>query len=396
MTEASAQILTLFDAFPVAVCDCSARPATISAHLASTEIAAAPQRARAAAAALRAAAEAGDEAALEEALATLHGGLRARAAQPGLPPPSLEQLKLLRMFFVSVVLLLDASLGPGSRPHGIASRHAAAALHGLACLALGAVAIPQLEPLEAKILLTLGSEGALLPSILETLHAPSVPTAAALRDSEAAVRVTDALGARRALALRWASNALSMPQLAPQLWPVLPLLMDLSTCLLNPEGGAYPIVCASVMHAALGGLLVEEPEQLGMAHRVLECVRARCAELLLDAASASAVDGGAGLELSASAERVDALCALLFDLLPDLKEPLLPALLDAARSLVLTAAPRADALCTACCARLRDVVSAVPAGVERKQALVDWLFALRSEVMQVEEAEARRRSAAAC
>jgi len=179
-----------------------------------------------------------------------------------------------------------------------------------------------------------------------------------------------------------------MPQLAPQLWPVLPLLMDLSTSILNPEGGPYPIVCASVMHAALGSLFVEEHEQLGMAHRVLECVRARCAELMLDVGSDSAMEGMGDLDQAIRAERVEALCALLFDLLPNLKEALLPAVLDAARSLVLTAAPRADALCTACCARLKEAVSGVPIG-ERKQALVEWLFALRSELKQAEEAEAR-------
>ena len=75
---------------------------------------------------------------------------------------------------------------------------------------------------------------------------------------------------------------------------------------------------------------------------------------------------------------MEVLSGLLFSLLGELSEPLLAEALVAARALILAAAPRADALGDACCARLRGAVC-VLAPSERKQQLLLWMHELRCE-----------------
>jgi hypothetical protein len=427
-------------AFPIPLCDCTASPAEIAAYLLSSPaIRTAAQRAKQATAALSAAAADGAVSALEAGLAVLHDGLRARAPAAATRHPSLQQLKLLRMLFVSAVLLLDAALGlhaPDAAPkivqllNALRARHAAAAMHDLACLALGAVAVPQLAALEERLLSQAGSDGSLHQIVIGALSSRDSGRSSHGEASSSeplmqpTVRVVDAEGARRALALRWASIALSTPALASHVWPSLHPVLDASTRLLAADGSAYRMASVSLVRAALGGLSVEIPTQLQLASEVIECLRSRCHELLAttpaDAAAAAAMAGGSGgggglprslpsspidadmifepdffdgsstRWMLARASRVESLCSLLFSLLSEIKEPLLPPLLEGARSLVLAAAPRRDALCAACCAQLRGAVSVMPHG-ERKRQLVAWLFELRAEVLALEEAAERKR-----
>ena len=203
----------------------------------------------------------------------------------------------------------------------------------------------------------------------------------------------EATVARRAIALRWTATALASPALAPPLWSTLPAVLEASTKLPTADVAAHRAACVSVVTAALSGLAVNIPEQREWAVMVLEAVRACCAQLVhtllrgdgtSDAPASSDGDARgrpiARKWLPVCAERLETLCALLFGLLPAIKQPLLPQLLDAARGLVLSATPREE-VCALCCGPLRGAVSAAPPG-ERKQLLVSWMLELRSELLE--------------
>ena len=339
----------------------------------SPPLQAAAKRAREAAAALADAAAAGDEAALDSSLAALHDGLRLRAHAP----PSLI------------------------------SRHASATLLDISSISFGAVAVPQLPALEVRLLTQLAELGELQLLLLDLCagpgNAPPPPQTSPGAGLDAALPLAaispedawedDAIVARRAIALRWTATALASPALAPPLWSTLPAVLEASTKLPTADVAAHRAACVSVVTAALSGLAVNIPEQREWAAMVLEAVRACCAQLVhtllrgdgtSDAPASSDGDARgrpiARKWLPVCAERLETLCALLFGLLPAIKQPLLPQLLDAARGLVLSATPREE-VCALCCGPLRGAVSAAPPG-ERKQLLVSWMLELRSELLE--------------
>ena len=133
---------------------------------------------RKAAAAFSAAAHSGDEAALEAGLTALCAGLLERSPinqQDGFStasdrhdvaslPPSPAHLKLLRMLFMCMVLLLDVACS--SVPAQLMVRYAATVADGLSTIALGAVAVPQLAALECSLLDYLAQSGELRPLLL--------------------------------------------------------------------------------------------------------------------------------------------------------------------------------------------------------------------------------------
>lgn len=432
----------LEESFPQALC-ASSEPALIVAHLRSEAFRAAPLRARSAAAVLAQA----DEVSLDVALTTLCEGLRQRGGSIyGIEPARLE---LLRALFVCAVLLLDVALS-SSAPPALVARHADAALKSLAKIALGAVGIPQLVALEHRLLDTLGECGRLRPVVLEVLACGFDNGSG---DSSHGLEGGTG-GAPSALALRWATVALGQPSLAQQLWPSLPELLDASTQLRAARGGPEGVAAGAAVHvlrAALGGLWVELPEQLQLARALVVQLGMRCLDLLqLEQAArqahahnapvcqgtyacarevpsytavpkatfgnavsgnaageaAGGVGGGATAQVAGAAPgdappplpsslvqptRAAVLCALLFGLLPVIKEPVLPALCDTARMVLLCAPgdirsavpgnPRGGeggSLAHRTSVQLREAILAAVEG-PRKLALVDWLQQVRHE-----------------
>ena len=351
-------------AFPSAVC--SSAGSAAAEHVRSAAFRGAPRLAHAAAVA---AADA-DEDSLDAALTELCGGLRDRAAQPSLlalecPEPA--HLNLLRALFMCTVFIVEAA----SRLHAVGRRNAGAVLHGLACIAVGAVAVPQLVVLEERLLGHLGDLQELCPLIMEMLYSCEGD-------------------AGRLLTLRWASAALGHPRLAPQLWPVLPRLLGASTRLRTSAGvtsaAAFGGACSGLLLAALGGLMVDEPQELCTAGSAIDELGARCAELMRESAAESTAplphiaEGGSDAEL-----RATMLCTLLFSLLPHIKAPLLPQLQRTAQELILLAAgggrhPDGGHPGCHCATQLRAAVSAAVAG-PRKQELLSWMHHLRSELL---------------
>ena len=437
--DASLSICRLLEeSFPQALC-ASSEPALIVAHLRSEAFRAAPLRARSAAAVLAQA----DEVSLDVALTTLCEGLRQRGGSiDGTEPARLE---LLRALFVCAVLLLDVALS-SSAPPAVVARHADVALKSLAKIALGAVGMPQLVALEHRLLDTLGECGRLRPVVLEVL-ASGFDNGSG--DSSHGLEGGTG-GAPSALALRWATVALGQPSLAQQLWPSLPVLLDASTQLRAARGGPEGVAASAAVHvlrAALGGLWVELPEQLQLARALVVQLGMRCLDLLqLEQAArqahahqgtyacarevpsntavpkatfgnavpgnaageaAGGVGGGATAQVAGATPgaappplpsslvqptRAAVLCALLFGLLPVIKEPVLPALCDTARMVLLCAPgdtrsavpgnPRggegAGSLAHRTSVQLRDAILAAVEG-PRKLALVDWLQQVRHE-----------------
>jgi len=445
--DASLSICRLLEeSFPQALC-ASSEPALIVAHLRSEAFRAAPLRARSAAAVLAQA----DEVSLDVALTTLCEGLRQRGGSIyGIEPARLE---LLRALFVCAVLLLDVALS-SSAPPALVARHADAALKSLAKIALGAVGIPQLAALEHRLLDTLGECGRLRPVVLEVLASGfdngsgdsshgheggtgGAPSALALRWA------TVALG-QPSLA----------QQLWPSLPELLDASTQLRAARGGGPEGVAAGAAVHVLRAALGGLWVELPEQLQLARALVVQLGMRCLDLLqLEQAArqahahhapvqawqgtyacarevpsntavpkatfgnavpgnaageaAGGVGGGATAQVAGAAPgaappplpsslvqptRAAVLCALLFGLLPVIKEPVLPALCDTARMVLLCAPgdtrsavpgnPRggegAGSLAHRTSVQLRDAILAAVEG-PRKLALVDWLQQVRHE-----------------
>lgn len=361
-TAATASVNALLDAFPPHLCDCTASPEALSMHMQDARMRQAPIRARSAALALRAAVDNGHVHDMSGGLGALQQGLRQRVARSDvalfLAP---AQLELLRMLFVCTTLMLDAVFCAAAPPE-LAAQHAEAALTDLALIALGSVAVPRLAALENILLTHVAAVDRLQPVLLGLLDMEALPESP--RGGAApAPTACESTRARHALALHWATCALSTPGLAPRVWQSLPQLIDASTSL---RGDPSLTACAGIVHAALGGLAVDIGTEHAVAASVIECVGARC--------DAFVADGD---------ERAVELSALLFSLMPLVKEPMMPPLMLAASAVVRRAAsaPLADeggkeSLTARCCANLRDAVSMTPAG-ERKRALVTWLFDLR-------------------
>jgi len=206
-------------------------------------------------------------------------------------------------------------------------------LHALSCIAIGAVALPQLAALEERFLRLVGQRGGLPAMLLGHLqpHLPGLPAATAAND------------ARRALALRWAAASLAQPATAPLLWPVFPQLLDATLLPGSPGGALHVDACRQLVHASLSSLRVDVPRERSVALELLGWIHSRCA-----AAPHAPRPGAAG-------EHADAMCALLFSLMPPVSAPLLPQLLSSARELILigsvsrSAAPTRELSADAAC-----------------------------------------------
>ena len=395
----------LLEAFPAEYCDLSpASPTRISGHLRSAAFASAASLARTAASALAAAAAAQNEDAVESALVALHAGLRRRQAPSGqlrrltvLP----SHVELLRLLFMSTVFLLDASSTPLSESKSgvsriVRSQRAEAALQGLAGISIGAVGLPQLTVLEGRLLADLAEEPHALPAVLMRLLAQQPPLLASVASPVAAWEpLSPADASRRALVLRWVVTSLSTASLAPRLWEALPLLLRADP-LERYHGGAIANdeeACV-IARAALSGLLVEDATQLKIAIETWQALRWRCEAALLALNRTTHCSGPRALAHAAA--KAAMMCARCFGMLHEVREPLLPTLLDGARDILHSLMDRStvqqlpagdtsdgrsspDAL-QLYCTQLRTAVSAGTPGA-RKDALVSWLVALRSREM---------------
>jgi len=385
-SDAVGAVHAVLAAFPVELCTRAAPDEAVAAHLQSVAYREAPLLVRSAAAAFGAS----DSVTLAAALSQLHEGLHRRAAWPGATPPPARLLELLRSLFLCAVLLHHECLATTSSTSVLVGDLAAPCLASLAAIALGAVALPQLEVLEELLLSHLGERGALQPLLLELVHAPAPRAAAAAAaaagssaDAAAAGVLSAAADARRRLAFRWAAACLALPAAAPQLWPVLHALLDASLLSVRAAdadgggggGGADLAPCADLLHSALRSLRVEVPLELEAALGLVAWLHSRC----LDGLDGRNCGGAAGARAPSCA---DAGCALLFSLLPSVREPLLPPLLSAARQL----ASVGGAAESRCALLLRESVCGCPIG-ERKQALTGWLMELRAELAQRDQQE---------
>ena len=342
---------------------------------------------------------------MESALVALHAGLRRRQAPSGqlrrltvLP----SHVELLRLLFMSTVFLLDASSTPSSESKSgvsriVRSQRAEAALQGLAGISIGAVRLPQLTVLEGRLLADLAEEPHALPAVLMRLLAQQPPLLASVASPVAAWEpLSPADASRRALVLRWVVTSLSTASLAPRLWEALPLLLRADP-LERYHGGAIANdeeACV-VARAALSGLLVEDPTQLQIAIETWQALRWRC-EAALALNRTTHCSGPRALAHAAA--KAAMMCARCFGMLHEVREPLLPTLLDGARDILRSLmdgsmaqqSPVRDALdghsppdaLQLYCTQLRTAVSAGTPGA-RKDALVSWLIALRScEMME--------------
>ena len=196
-------------------------------HLASATFRQAPRLARGCSALLPGLAS-------EQALLVLdglHSELRARAWDGGLPDATAVQLQ--RSLFLCAVVLFH-SLLERTPP----TPHAEAVLDTLAALALGAVAVVQLEPLERLLLDQLQRTGRLAALLQLALPGAAGP-------------VTPLLEARRWVVLRWVERAMELPGAMLQLQPILPPLLALATRLPRPQQPS-----AGLLRAALSRLAI--------------------------------------------------------------------------------------------------------------------------------------------
>ena len=372
-------VLRLLDCVPLSVC---ASAAERQVHVRAPAFRALPRVARGCVgllegAALLAAAPGGSDAtpALDAALARLCDGLELRGAALCGGGDTVAQ-QLLRSLFLCATLLLHAALA--AAPPALGARHAEAALRALAALAPGAVSVPQLDGLE-RTLLTRLEEAGRAPALAElALAAPPLRATPSAAD------------ARRRLVLRWVGAALSRPSSAVQLQPAVPQLLAAASTLRSPVEPS-----AALLRGALGSLAAEVGEERAQAEALLMLHLRHCSALLeAEAAAVAAVAGGDGtgagggagvngatlarLTRRGAAPRPAApsMCALLFALIPAVKEPLVAPLLAAAEELALRApTPWQRARCRS---QLRDAVCA-SFNYYRKERLVHWLLQLPGE-----------------
>ena len=369
-TAGSLPLPLLWACFPVELCHGQGEHATAlrRAHLASASFRKVPRLARGCSALLPGLAN-------EPALLVLDGllsELRARAWGEGLPDAT--AVRLQRSLFLCAVVLLHSLLENRPTP----TPHAEAALCTLAALALGAVAVAELEPLERLLLGQLQRTGRL--AVLLELALPG------------AAPMTAVLEARRWVVLRWVELAAETPGAMAQLQPILPPLLATATSLPRPQQPS-----AGLLRAALSQLAVEEEAQLLTATGLLAQLGAECERLLEHEARLAppappppesppqppppppppaehAVLQRLHLLAPARAHAAAALCPLLFALVPAVKEPLLPALLASAEQLVLGA--QTEWQRARCCAQLFEAISQ-SFNYYRKQQLVQWALALQ-------------------
>ncbi len=348
-------VSAFLSALPAEMLAGAAPAVAIGEHLCSPLFREAPLRTRACALAL----EASEGGAVVSALAQLHAGIQQRTlAQAALEAePSPQLCELARSFFLSAVLLHHDGLRRTS--DDVVADVAEPSLHALSCIAIGAVALPQLAALEERFLRLVGQRGGLPAMLLGHLqpHLPGLPAATAAND------------ARRALALRWAAASLAQPATAPLLWPVFPQLLDATLLPGSPGGALHVDACRQLVHASLSSLRVDVPRERSVALELLGWIHSRCA-----AAPHAPRSGAAG-------EHADAMCALLFSRMPPVSAPLLPQLLSSARELIVADAEAggAGAQCERRCELLRAAVSACPIG-DRKEELFAFVASLRSEL----------------
>ena len=352
----------LWACFPVELCHGQGEHAIAlrRAHLASASFRQVPRLARGCSALLPGLAS-------ERALLVLdglHSELRARAWGEGLPDAT--AVRLQRSLFLCAVVLLRSLL---ERTPPTATLHDEAALCTLAALALGAVAVDELEPLERLLLDQLQRTGRL--TVLVELALPGAGPMSPL------------LEARRWVVLRWVERAMQSPGAMAQLQLILPPLLALATSLPRPLQPS-----AGLLRAALSQLAVEEEAQLQTAAGLLAQLGSDCGRLLeheaslaqpLAVAAAHEPPEHAAPQLphSRAPSRVHAaaaLCPLLFALVPAVKEPLLPSLLGAAEQVVLGA--QSGWQRARCCAQLFEAISQ-SFNYYRKQQLVQWALALQ-------------------
>ena len=384
--EMEEAVLRLLDCVPLSVC---ASAAERQVHVRAPAFRALPRVARGCVgllegAALLAAAPGGSDAtpALDAALARLCDGLELRGVALCGGGDTVAQ-QLLRSLFLCATLLLHAALA--AAPPALGARHAEAALRALAALAPGAVSVPQLDGLE-RTLLTRLEEAGRAPALAElALAAPPMRATPSAAD------------ARRRLVLRWVGAALSRPSSAVQLQPAVPQLLAAASTLRSPVEPS-----AALLRGALGSLAAEVGEERAQAEALLMLHLRHCSALLeAEAAAVAAVTGGDGgaagadgtgagggagvngatlarLTRRGAAPRPAApsMCALLFALIPAVKEPLVAPLLAAAEELALRApTPWQRARCRS---QLRDAVCA-SFNYYRKERLVHWLLQLPGE-----------------
>ena len=248
----------LWACFPVELCHGQGEHAIAlrRAHLASASFRQVPRLARGCSALLPGLAS-------EHALLVLdglHSELRARAWGEGLPDAT--AVRLQRSLFLCAVVLLHSLLEKTPTP----TPHAEAALCTLAALALGAVAVDELEPLE-RLLLDQLQRTDRLPVLLELALPGAGP-------------MTPALEARRWVVLRWVELAMQPPGAMAQLQPILPPLLAMATSLPRPQQPS-----AGLLRAALSQLAVEEEAQLQTAAGLLAQLGGDCGRLLEHEAS---------------------------------------------------------------------------------------------------------------
>ena len=302
----------------------------------------------------------------------LHSELRARAWGEGLPDAT--AVRLQRSLFLCAVVLLHSLLETTPTP----TPHAEAALCTLAALALGAVAVDELEPLERLLLDQLQRTGR-LPVLLELALPGAGP-------------MTPVLEARRSLMLRWVERAMQPPGAMAQLQPILPPLLAMATSLPRPQQPS-----AGLLRAALSQLAVEEETQLQTAAGLLVQLGGDCGRLLEHEASLVRPTAAAAAAHESPpqqqqqphehaapqrphprapprAHAAAALCPLLFALVPAVKEALLPSLLGSAEQVILGA--QTEWQRARCCAQLFEAISQ-SFNYYRKQQLVQWALTLQ-------------------
>ena len=203
-------------------------------------------------------------AAVDAALEVLYGECDLRASAPAAASvPSAGARLLQRSLFMCAVMILHAALS--SAPRATVHAHAEAALRCLWQISAGAVAAPELESLERRLLLELATSGRLPEILFNLLDAsvepralplppplqrtsphPTVPPTATDHGPHGAGQPRQNTGGRprvntageehwartlvrsSPLALRWTATALALPAAAAALDPVLARIFILS------------------------------------------------------------------------------------------------------------------------------------------------------------------------
>ena len=357
-------------AFPSELFSVHSSDAEISTHLKSQTFAEAPRFVKLVSDSIQRAIDQREFHVAEEALRILFDKLSQRSCTSGLQHEQVleSRIELSRKLFMSTVLILDAAFNT-AHPNFVA-RFAVDALLCLGHNPLGALAIPQLFPLE-QLLLWHAGESAQLHELISTLLFICDANCVV---KDIGVKLNSNYSKSIGLVIHWSGVALGRARHAPQLWPLLPTLVDASSRILGVHGSHahenhafMHSASASIVFPALSNLNIDIASQREIAAALIMQISSRCNEQVRRVSTG---------DIHVDSLRAEMLCNVLFCLLPLVKEPLLCLAMNAVQQIFTSNSRYLSCLLF----HLQQVVSATHSG-RRKECLIQWMLQLQRSLI---------------